>query len=239
MNKTAVCISGYFNSQKDLTSKGVDGYDHLDKHVFSKVDTDVYIHSWDLENKQQILDLYGDRLKGCLFQPQIDFEPISTLPKPDGRVPQSVLFSQFYSLQRSFELLNLSNEQYDCVIKTRFDVGRINRNTSGPHNPSNPYPVQCINFNTDFDMSKFYMANWQYLDTEGPADMWFYSNKENMANFAKIFDILSADVKIGTDYQKWAGESDGGLVNTIKAWKWFMLKTELWNKKVPLETIWE
>jgi hypothetical protein len=83
------------------------------------------------------------------------------------------------------------------------------------------------------------MANWQYLDTEGPADMWFYSNKENMANFAKIFDILSADVKIGTDYQKWAGESDGGLVNTIKAWKWFMVKTELWNKKVPLDTIWE
>jgi hypothetical protein len=239
MKRTAVCISGYFNSQKDLTSKGVDGYKHLEEHVFSKVDTDVYIHSWDLENKQQILDLYGDKLKGFLFEPQADFEPISTLPKPDGRVPQSVLFSQFYSLQRSFELLNLSNEQYDSVIKTRFDVGRINRNTSGPHNPSNPYPVQCINFNPNLDMSKFYMANWQYLETEGPADMWFYSNQENMMHFADIFNLLYKDMVSGGEMERWAGPNDGGVVNGIKSYKWFLIQKGLWDNKITLDTIWE
>jgi hypothetical protein len=88
--KVAVCISGYFNSQKDLTSKGIDGYEHLQKHVFSKCNTDVYIHSWDLENKKQILDLYGDRIKGCLFEPQADFEPLTTLwpmPPPNCIAP--------------------------------------------------------------------------------------------------------------------------------------------------------
>ena len=52
--KTAVCIAGYFNSSRDLSSKGIDGYEHLKKHVFSKSDVDVYIHSWDLEKKQFI-----------------------------------------------------------------------------------------------------------------------------------------------------------------------------------------
>jgi len=236
--KVAVCISGYFNSQKDLTSKGIDGYEHLQKHVFSKCNTDVYIHSWDLENKKQILDLYGDRIKGCLFEPQADFEPLTTLPKPDGRVSQAVLFSQFYSVQRSFELLGLSNEQYDCVIKTRFDVGRINRNYSGP-GMANPYPVQCINFNTQFDMNEFYMANWQYLHTEGPADMWFYSNQENMMHFSDFFNLIYKDMVSGSDMDKWAGESDGGLVNGIKAYKWFLMQKGLWNIKKPIETIWE
>ena len=39
--KTAVCIAGYFDSFTDPNSKGVDGYKHLQKHVFSKCDTDV------------------------------------------------------------------------------------------------------------------------------------------------------------------------------------------------------
>ena len=57
--KIALCISGYFNSLTDSSSKGIDGFDHLKRHVFNKGDIDVYIHSWDLENKQQIKELYN------------------------------------------------------------------------------------------------------------------------------------------------------------------------------------
>ena len=45
--KIALCLSGYFDSLTDLSSKGIDGFDHLKRHVFSKGDVDVYIHSWD------------------------------------------------------------------------------------------------------------------------------------------------------------------------------------------------
>lgn len=239
LSNVAICLSGYFNSKQDLTSKGVDGYKHLHKHVLSKANCDVFIHSWDLENKQQILDLYGDKLKGCLFEPQIDFKPLETLPKPRGRVAQSILFSQFYSLQKSFELLKLNNKVYDSVIKTRFDVGRINRNSSGPHNLKNPYPVQCINFNPNLDMANFYMANWQYLETEGPADMWFYSSHQNMIHFADIFNLLLKDMVKGSEMESWATQTEGGFVNGIKSYKWFLIKKNLWQKKVCLDTTWE
>ena len=78
-----------------------------------------------------------------------------------------------------------SEIKYDCVIKSRFDLGRINRNSSGP-GLGNPFAVQCINFNPEYNMKVLYMANWQYLDTEGPADMWFYGNAEVMNNFSLV-----------------------------------------------------
>ena len=66
----------------------------------------------------------------------------------------------------------------------------------------------------NLDMNNFYIADWQYLETEGPADMWFYSNYENMRNFGDVFNILSNDIKAGSPYETWAGGTDGGIVNS-------------------------
>ena len=238
--KTAICIAGYFDSFTDLSSKGIDGYEHLKKHVFSKSDVDVYIHSWDLEKKEFILDLYGESVKSHLFEPQIDFSPMQTLKSADGYVPQSRLLSQYYSVQKSFELLKEKGERYDCVIKTRFEVGRINRNTSGP-GLHNPYAVQCINFDPTLDMQKFYMAEWsqKYFDEEGPADMWFYSNQDNMILFSSFFDLIKKEMIKGGKMEKWAGSLHGGLVNGIKCYKWFLMRSGLWDKRVALPTTWE
>jgi hypothetical protein len=229
--KTAICISGYFNSFTDHTSKGVDGYKHLENHVFSKTDADVYIHSWDLTNKQQILDLYGDRVIDSVFEPQIDFEPFTTGIDYENnpRSSQSTLFSQYYSVQNSFELLYSNNKKYDCVIKTRFDVGRINNNLS-------KIPVQCINFQPTLPMDYFYLADWGYFDTEGPADMWFYSNYKNMKHFCDIYNLISKDMVPGGDMEEWAGDNDGGIHNGIKGYKWFLIKKGLWDIKKPLQT---
>ena len=238
--KTAICIAGYFDSLTDLSSKGIDGYEHLKKHVFSKSDVDVYIHSWDLGKKQFILDLYGESVKSHVFEPQIDFSPMETVKAANGYAPQSRLFSQYYSVQKSFELLKEKGERYDCVIKTRFDVGRINRNTSGPGSP-NPYAVQCINFDPSLDMEKFYMAEWsqKYFDEEGPADMWFYSSQDNMISFASIFDLIKKEMTTGSQMEKWAGNLHGGLVNVIKGYKWFLMRSGLWDKRIALPTTWE
>lgn len=236
--KVAICISGYFNSSRDKTSKGKDGFKHLKKHVLNKVDADVYIHSWDIENRSRIIDLYEKNLKGVLFEDQIDFTSFDLIQNEIGYVPQSAIFSQLYSVQKSFELLDMSQANYDCVIKTRFDIGRINRLTSGPGH-ANPYAVQCINFSPNYDMKKFYLANWQYLDTEGPPDMWFYSSHKNMECFREIYNVIKSDMRIDSEMDIWAGKDAGGIVNVIKAYKWFLLKNNLWGKIKPLNTIWE
>lgn len=240
--KIALCLSGYFNSSKDNTSLGIDGFYHIKKHILDGNDVDIFIHSWDIENKNTIEELYSNYIKNCIFEPQIDFKPLfiknglNKLP-PHG-TPFYNLFSQYYSVQKSFELMSDSNIDYECVIRARFDLGRINRKTSGM-NGNNSYAVQCINFNPNLDMNKFYMADWQYIETEGPADMWFYSNKKNMINFTKLFEILSNQIQVGSKYQEWTGNSDGGMVNGIKGWKWFLMQTGLWDKKELLPTYWE
>jgi len=220
--KIALCLSGYFDSLTDVSSKGIDGYDHLKRHVLNKGDVDVYIHSWDIKNKQQIEDLYTP--KHSVFESQIDF---SDIIKKNGydkiinppRSPQTI-YSHFYSTCQSFKYIK---GKYDWVIKSRFDIGRINRNTSGPHNPNNPYAVQCINFNPTLPSDKLYMANWQYLESDGPADMWFYGSQTIMQPFASIFNNIDNYFKC----------------NAIHLYKEFMIQNKLWENKITLDTIWE
>lgn len=242
--KIALCLAGYFDSLTDQTSKGIDGFYYIKKHILNKGDVDVFLHNWQPDIKNKLLNLYQP--KKFLIEDQIDFSTIVKKRKFDvlnsERRSPFTIFSHFYSVQKSFELWlnyqNITNIKYDVVIKSRFDLGRINRNTSGPH-LANPYPVQCINFDINLDMNNLYMANWDYFDTEGPPDMWFYSNANNMKLFSNVYNIIKDDFKYGSEYCKWAGESDGGMINSIKAWKWFLLKTNLWQKKIPLKTNWE
>jgi len=243
--KIALCLHGYFDSQRDANSKGLDGFNHIKKHILDGNNVDIFIHSWDLPNKEKIISLYENWIIDAAFEEQIDFVPLCRENGLDhrtldsGRTHFKNVFSQFYSVQRAFELMLESGLQYDCVIKARFDLGRINRLTSGPQSPQNPYPVQCINFDPTLPMDKFYMADWQYFETEGPADMWFYSSQENMEAFAGIYDALKADLRIDSPFEEWAGPNDGGMMNSIKALKWFFIQNGLWDKKQPLNTTWE
>ncbi len=172
--KIALCLHGMFDSPMDKTSNGLDGREYIQKHIMDKGDVDVFIHSWDLEKQGLIEAMYQP--KKAIFEPQKDFGELIKergLDKLEGypRPPQSVL-SHLYSVT---EVMKLPHQQtgvkYDIIIKARFDLGRINRNTSGP-GLGNPYPVQCINFQTDIEKDKIYNANWNHFHM-GPADMWF------------------------------------------------------------------
>ena len=211
--RIALCLSGYFNSLTDRTSLGDEGFLYIKKNIFNKVspesEIDVFFHNWEPDIKEKLLSIYQP--KKYIVEKQIDFVKIAeenkiskrdygyenllgtwTLDSKTGRGyagPERIL-SQFYTLQKSIELKKEYEEEnnfkYDCVIKARFDLGMINRNTSGP-GKGNPYPCQCINFDETNDMSYFYQVYWD-LFNEGPADMWFYSNSENMDKFASVYE---------------------------------------------------
>lgn len=240
--KIALCLHGYFNSFTDPDSRGEAGFEHLQKHVFSKGDVDVYFHSWDLENRSNILKLYSPYLKEWYLEPQRDFSEtvkrngLDKVPQQPGFVPPETIFSNLYSVSKSFSFSELERKDYDVVIKSRFDVGRINRGTTAD---GEAIPVQCINFDPNLPMNYLYMADWQYLDTEGPPDMWFYSGKTSMLKFKNLYDIIERDLTPGGTYEEWAGPHDNGILNTVKAFKWFMVQTGLWERKKLLETFWE
>jgi|TARA_R100000005_G_C4955853_1_gene174417 hypothetical protein len=225
--KVALCLHGYFDSRMDQTSKGSDGYNHIKSRILDKADVDVYIHSWQPELKDEIISLY--RPRGFVFQYQKDFGPVvkrlglENLP-PDssaGRSPFTVL-SHFYSVQKCFEQVPF--EDYDIVIKARFDLGRINRNYAGP-GLMNPYPVQCINFDPELPMDKLHMANWEFF-FDGPADMWFYGGPEVMKKFTTLY----------SDVEKHMDETN---VNAVRLYRWWMEQNGLWDVKNPLDTEWE
>jgi hypothetical protein len=240
--KIALCLHGLFNSSTDNTSNGYDGYNHIKNHILSKGDVDVFVHSWQPEKEEEIIGLY--KPKNYKFESQKDFSnliqerginTLTSFPRP----PQNVL-SHFYSISEVFKLLYETEEEYDIVIKSRFDLGRINRNTSGPGN-HNPYPVQCINFITNIEKNKIYMANWNHFNM-GPADMWFYGDYQLMKNFTELYNSLESEFYLNSDFHKFAFNIEnnmGDLSNSIAFYKWWMVKNGLWDKRINLDTTWE
>jgi hypothetical protein len=240
--KIALCLHGLFDSTQDSTSNGFDGLEHIKKHIFPKGDVDVFIHSWDLEKQGLIEAIYQP--KKSIFESQKDFSDLIKergLDKLEGcpRSPQSVL-SHLYSVSEVMKLPFQTNERYDVVVKARFDLGRINRNTSGP-GLGNPYPVQCINFNPNIEADKLYNANWNHFHT-GPADMWFYGSEQTMNHFKNLYQTLEEQMYIGSDFHKFATQIEGNggdLSNSIAFYKWWMIGNGLWENRINLETIWE
>lgn len=241
--KIALCLHGMFNSPIDTTSNGIDGREYIQKHIIDKGDIDVFIHSWDLEKQDLIEAMYQP--KKAIFEPQKDF---SELIKKRGldklercpRSPQSVL-SHLYSVSEVMKLPFQTNQRYDVIVKARFDLGRINRNTAGPHNPRFPYPVQCINFNPNIEADKLYNANWNHFHM-GPADMWFYGSEIVMNNFKNLYQSLEEQMVIDSDFHKFATQIEGNsgdISNSIAFYKWWMIQNGLWDNKINLDTIWE
>lgn len=240
--KIALCLHGLFDSSTDLTSNGVDGFEYIKENILTKGDVDIYIHSWDIDKKEEILNLYNP--KSYVFEQQKDFSnliegrsinSLTTCPRP----PQNVL-SHFYGISKVFKLLYETKEKYDIVIKSRFDLGRINRNTSGPGN-HNPYPVQCINFITNIEKDKIYMANWNHFNM-GPADMWFYGDQHLMEEFTGLYDSLIPQFHLNSDFHKFAINIEGNLgdlSNSIAFYKWWMMENGLWDKRINLDSVWK
>jgi hypothetical protein len=242
--KIALCLHGLFNSKQDKYSDGFGGHTHIKKHILDRFDTDVFIHSWEVDKKELIENIYHP--KKAIFEPQKDFTDLIKergLDRLEGcpRSPQSVL-SHLYSVT---EVMKLPHQQigvkYDIIIKARFDLGRVNRNTTGPHNPQFPYAVQCINIQPEIEKDKIYMANWNQFHM-GPADMWFYGSPNIMLEFTSLFSFLDEQMKIDSEFHKFATKiegNEGDLSNAIAFYKWWMIKNELWDNKINLDTIWE
>jgi len=242
--KIALCLHGYFNSSEDLSSLGVDGYNHIKKHILDNNDVDVFIHSWDLPNQKIIKDLYQPMVS--IFEEQKDFNTIINNRNLNQlincpRTPATVL-SHLYSVNKVLILPFILNQTYayDIVIKARFDLGRINRTTSGPGR-GNPYAVQCINFSPEVEEGKLYVADWNHFHM-GPADMWYYGTSNVMQKFTTLFKDFLEDFHIGSSYHKFATDIEGNtgdLSNAIAYYKYWMMKKDLWNNRINLPTIWE
>ncbi len=126
--KIAICISGQPRSFKQ-------SYISLKEYFLNNYNCDVYFHTWKTPyfestnfgfgNTQYSLteDSYNDLIQ--LYNPKkyILEQPIifdaSGYKCPIWRQPLNNTLSMFYSLYKSFQLIE---EEYDYVVRTRFDI---------------------------------------------------------------------------------------------------------------------
>ena len=73
--KIALCLSGYL-------SGGVDSFNYIKRELLDKNDMDIFIHTWDIENEDEIKRLYGNWIKDIDVHKQYDFKDEVELLEP-------------------------------------------------------------------------------------------------------------------------------------------------------------
>lgn len=221
--RIAVCISGIVGALKGQGGRGklLDPeftFKFIKKNILDKNPAiDVFIHCWNVELEQQILDLYKPKL--YIFESQKNFEEFNDMKNPIKNLKNLLSFlklklleflnndfkklkerekqnacSRWYSNKRVIELKKKyeikNNFTYDFVMITRFDVAFFK-------------PLIFSKYCNSY----FYASNWNDLprpennfkinfinnyEGKGFLDLWFFSNSKNMDLFSHLFDNIRA-----------------------------------------------
>lgn len=198
--KIALCLCGYFDT---ISIKGIDGakgtgkkgYEFLKEKILSKYDVDCYLHCWQPDYKDLILNLY--KPKNYIIEPQIDFDIVCKEKGLDqewfGRVHGSIeisrLISSLYSRKISIDLVN---EEYDWVILSRFDITQRGDAEA---------LTNKIRFDDKLDNSFLYFSTWNQLNA-GIADMWAFGGMKIMKTFGTAYDKALIYYKPESEYSK-------------------------------------
>ena len=166
---------------------------------------DIFIHSFDLINKANILKKYPN-VKQYLIEEQIDFK--KSLSDENKIFEKSLnqeifpspisLFSSLsfmYSRKKAIELALKNNKKYDVIICCRFD-NTIRLKYSAKN--CNPTKLIIPKLN-EIDTKYIYMSWWEHLHS-GYSDHWFFSNSKNMKILADMYDILHKSLVINSDF---------------------------------------
>ena len=119
--KIALCLSGYVGYFSQFKVGSLDsqpskplpieiGYESLEKYFIQDKDVDTYIHSWDVEREDEILETY--KPKKYVIEKQKG--------EDDGILDSR--YSQWYSRCEALRLALNSKVEYDWYMVTRFDV---------------------------------------------------------------------------------------------------------------------
>jgi hypothetical protein len=187
--KTAVCIHGL---ARGSASPAQGAYNEKYKTLLSSIkDTDIFIHSWDIDIKEELKTIFNPI--NSIFESQKSFKDeinffkkgdiysTNTSPK-QGEIFRTLSF--LYSRYESLKLKSLYEKEndfiYDCVLTTRFDVGHVNGGSN---------KTSYLKFDQSLDMNYLYQAYWNQTNA-GASDHWFYSNSENMDIIGNLYNKL-------------------------------------------------
>ena len=214
--KVAICFNGLVGGTTGNDGKGYPlspsiAYDHYDRHILSKNNVDIFIHSWSIKESEELLKLYSP--VSYKFEKQREFNPWPLLFSqiknikflmPIFRLYHLNFFSTVYNLSkrvnsrwystkkvleqvREYELKN--NFKYDYVMITRLDVAFFSDLVFTDYDPSLFY-VPNRNAGPSYYGKYYWKPNHKQYD-EAFNDLWFFSNSDFMYEFSHLYDEIT------------------------------------------------
>lgn len=191
--KIALCIGNLAERGRRAPKAYLIGYNHIKEQILDKYknNIDVFLHSYEPELKEILIDLYNPI--NYVFEKQVDFteEWKNFNPIYCETTKYQDVFSMTYSRYRvnslKFEYEQKNNFIYDWVIFVRYDI-------------SVGY-LEKIFFDVSLDSNYIYTAMWDQLNA-GLVDQWFYSNSNNMNIVLLLYKYLTEYLIDGSDFIK-------------------------------------
>lgn len=170
--KIALCLTGLPRHYKD-------GYEYYAKNLLKQYDVDVFFHTWDDTEHEEVAKLY--KPKDYSVSKKLDANAINNMyTKCVDAVnfPAYATVSSFYSIFNSCRLKTNYEMQhgfkYDWVIKTRFD-----------------YALNIILPLNDLDKSKVYVPNCRYTpEHDFCNDQFAFSSSINMNKYMSTYLLM-------------------------------------------------
>jgi hypothetical protein len=204
--KTALCLHGYFDGKALSRSGGSEVAFNASEYIHEKIidnNTDVFIHTWDVDNSEIIKELYNP--VQIIIEKQNEFIEEQKLFDSSFFGTSPVGNTLFRGLSFHFSRkasINLVPDDYDRVVVARFDLGQRGKE----HIPAGPYFATNFNFSEEYNPEYLYSAYWNQLN-HGYADHWFYSGVENMRTVGSIYDRMFEYYQPTSEYVKSVTES--------------------------------
>ena len=204
----ALCLFGHLGSfiGKDVNIDKISpsiSFENYNKKILDKNHTDIFLHSWGIEHKENLLKLYEP--KSYVIEQQIDFSDrtINSFKNYENNINKTndgikldgqdninenkdLIFrsqSRWYSNSKVLKILKEYKEKkevnYDWVIQIRLDL----------------FFFKKINFKK-LDQKYFYSPNRLHEQNIAINDHYFISNYENAVKFSGIFeDSLNLSIR--------------------------------------------
>ena len=177
---------------------------------------DIFLHSWSLDAKDEVVEKL--KPQDFLFEkskefekPSIEFYIKEKVKKIIGKGYEAQrinnIYSRWYSFKQVCDLVKKSNQKYDLIIVTRFDMCLLSEFDLSKLKTEYFYSGDWITFKED--NKEILEENWtkqkDYLnaiskgypfDKEGLQDFFFISSQDYMLNyFSNIFSELKLLLK--------------------------------------------
>lgn len=184
-SRVALCLSGLVGGAggKDGKGEALDvqtPYERYREHVLDTNDVDVFMHSWSLDARADLIRFYHP--VAARFEKQIQFS---------DKFREHITRSRWYSMREALWLKRAYEAQhgfrYRMVMVSRFDSLWFTDVVFSEYDPAY-FWASHWNHNGPNKLGPYDRTNRN--TGRGFLDLWFFSGSENMDRFGKLYDAL-------------------------------------------------